>query len=310
MHRITPNIRSTALPLLLVLTVFALLAQFSWSFGQGLNNRNVSVDTEVNITGSPPVVQSVVVGGSTNVTLTAGFITYLTCNATVRDWNGWADPQVMNATLFHSSSTENAADNNNTHYTNASCAKTDNDGNYLVNYTCAFPVNYYALNGSWNCTVHVNDTFGLNGAGSGKGNISSLYALNVTVLIDYGNLSAGEYSNNQTANITNLGNVPINISVLGYGGNNIADITKNLSFFCDQGNLSVGLQHFSTNPADNYAAKQVLSNTSRRVTGLTINKTTNASYSYNTTYWELYIDPVQVAFGRCNGTVVFQAETV
>ncbi|HIH23496.1 TPA: hypothetical protein HA251_00525 [Candidatus Woesearchaeota archaeon] len=299
----TITIGRAFLPILLVLIAVALIAQMGAGFSQGANNRNVSVDTTVNITGSAPYV--VRVYQQSPVTLNAGSLTILTCNATVRDYNGFADINSVNATFFHSSSSENAADDNNTHYTNASCVviSGQQDG-FFSNYTCSFPVVYYALNGTWNCTVRANDSINLTAMTTNTTTINALYALNVTVLIDYGNVTAGDYSENQTADVVNLGNVPMNISVLGYG----QTINDNLSFVCDQGNLSVDTQRFSADPDADYAAKIPLNRTFKAIPGVTVNKTSNGSFSTNTTYWQLYVDPTQQAFGRCNGTIVFQAQ--
>jgi hypothetical protein len=288
--------------LIIVVAFVVLFSQFSYSFSQGQNNRNVTVDTTVNITGSSPVVMAVRMGNP--ITLNAGGVTFVQCNVSIRDYNGFSDLSVLNATLFRSSSSEGAADDNNTHYTNVSCLNLSAEqGGFYQNYTCTFPVQYYALNGTWNCTARINDSINLKGFGTNNTSISPLYALNVTTLIDYGNISSGEYSDNQTATIINLGNTLINVSVLGYGSN----INDNLSFVCDQGNLSLDSQHFSANSADNFGAKQVLNKSFQRINGLTINKTGNSSYSSNNTYWELYVDPVQIAFGRCNGSIIFQA---
>jgi hypothetical protein len=123
-------------------------------------------------------------------------------------------------------------------------------------------------------------------------------------LVDYGSIAAGDRSNNISVNVTNMGDLNINISVLGYARN----FSDNLSFVCDQGNYSIDLEHFSANPAHDYTAKQSLNSTYKAINGLTINKTSNESVSLNTTYWEFYADPLQTAFGNCTGFLVFQAD--
>jgi hypothetical protein len=300
------NSKPRTLLLLLVLGVLAYalgLAGFTAGWNADPNYRNVSIDTKVNITGSAPVITNVTVTGP--VILTPGALTYVVCNVTVRDYNGYNDIRIVNATLFHQTSSEWAGDENNTHYTNSSCNVTSDqqDGSY-ANYSCIFPVNYYALNGTWNCTARVNDSINLRGMRTSAFTVSGIYALNITqTALDFGNLSAGDYSDNITANVTNIGNLNINLSVLGYG----KTMGDNLSFYCDQGNLSVGLLRFAANATADYAGKQMLNSSYKSVYGLTINKTTDANSSLNSTYWELYADPAQVAFGQCNGTIVFQA---
>jgi hypothetical protein len=300
-------VRGKALLLLLVFGVGAYLLGLSFfasGWEAGPNYRNVTVDTTVNITGSAPVIMNITVPAAQ--TLTAGTWTAVSCNVTVRDYNGFADIGTVNATIFHSTSTLFAADNNNTHYTNASCAGISGQENgYFKNYTCTFPVEYYALNGTWNCTAFVNDSINLRNNGSEMLTINGLYALNLSQpLIDYGDLAAGEYSENISVNISNYGNLPINISVLGYG-NAPGD---GLSFDCDQGNLSIDLQRFSANSSANYADKNTLDGTRQQIGNLTIVKAIDAAGSKNETYWQLYVDPFQPAYGICNGTIIFQAE--
>jgi hypothetical protein len=295
--------KAQAVLLVALLIIVALLSDFSSGSGPGPNYRNYSVDTRVNITSSPPVVIAVTVPSP--VTLTAGSLTGVECNFSIRDYNGFADISAVNSTLFSTTVAETSVDNNNTKYTNTSCSVIagQQSGAY-ANYSCQFSLNYYAINGSWTCLGFVNDTAALTARGNASLTVNALYALNVTPLIDYGDMNAGAFSDNETANVTNLGNIAINITVQGYGRN----LSDNLSFVCDQGNLSIGLEHFAANSTANWTVKQNLSSTFAQIAGLTVAKTTNASSSFNTTYWELYIDPAQIAFGQCNGTIIFQAE--
>jgi hypothetical protein len=286
-----------------VMTMIVILSNFSFSSGPGPNNKNFSVDTKINITGSPPTVQRVIL--LSPITLTAGTITNITCNATIRDYNGFADLNTVNATFFFNGTSEFAAENNNTNYFNSSCSVIAGQASgVFANYTCTFPINFYANNGSWSCEVRANDSSGFRGNNSNTTSINALYALNVTPLLDYGNVSAGEIAGNATANITNLGNMNINISVKGYA----RTINDGLAFVCDQGQLTVDVERFSANDTADFAVKQTLTNALQRVSGLTVNRSVNATQVTNVTYWEVYADPAQPAFGNCTGTVIFQAE--
>jgi len=166
-------------------------------------------------------------------------------------------------------------------------------------------VQYFARNGTWNCSALVNDSLSLQSAEWNVTNISALFALNVTpTLIDFGVMNAGTYSPNVTVNVTNLGNANINISVSGYARN----LSDGYSFVCDAGNYTIGLMKFSGNITALYSEKQNLTSSHQQIVGVTVNKTTNSSYSFNETYWQFYAEPTQSAFGNCTGFVVFQAE--
>jgi hypothetical protein len=295
--------RTRLLLALALLMTLGILAQFSLGAGPGPNYRNYTVDTRVNITGSPPYVTAVTLQDP--ITLTPGSLTEVTCNVSIRDYNSFGELDTVNATLFAASSNEYSADDNNTHYTNSSCNPiSGQQSGYFANYSCSFKVNYYAVNGTWNCTARVNDSKSLTGFGTDNTTLYPLYALNVTEMIDYGDMIAGEYSSNKTANITNIGNLPINITVQGYG-NSSGD---GLSFSCEIGNLTVDLQRFAANSTADYNTKQVLSNSYQQIAGLTVPKANDSTVALNTTYWELYVDPAQEASGQCNGTLIFQAE--
>ncbi len=293
---------------LLILLVFLFSVVFlstnAFSFTQGPNNRNVSVDTRLNVTGFIPEV--IKVDAQSPVTLNAGTLTTVFCNATILDYNGFDDIQNVSATIYDDAQvTFDDSLNNNTLYRNESCQPISQDGDY-ANYSCAFRINYYANATDWNCTIVVNDTVGLESNNSNTSTINTLFALNVTNPIDFGKLAMGNLSSNETANVSNLGNVPINVSVEGYGGG----IGDGLSFRCQVNNLTVDLLKFSANSSATYLEKVKLTSGARTpVPQLTVQKPLNNAGTINTTYWQVYLNNTQNVFGVCNGTIIFQADS-
>jgi hypothetical protein len=306
--------RSLKLLLLAGVIAYALGTAFlAYSWSPGPNYRNVTVDTTVNITNALPLVLSVVIeNGETNLTLNAGSTRSIVCNATIQDWDGWADIVNVTATLFYNeTSNTSSSDSNASHYTNASCELAVSGSGFLRNATCGFSaVQYYANNGLWICNVTVTDPYTgwnlsvVNPQHSlfNRTNIDALLALNVTTLIDYGNLAVGDTSQPQQANVTNLGNRNINVSVFGYG--NVSD--DGLAMVCDVGNISIREEKFNLIGGGDVTQYTNLSNTRSNITGLTVGRQFDPNLVINTTYWVLYVPPNP--FGRCNGTVVFQAE--
>ena len=174
-----------------------------------------------------------------------------------------------------------------------------------MDYLCNFSVDYYAANGTWYCNATVIDDYNFTDVGWNTTNISALYALNVTPSIDYGNLAVEDTSVNKTANITNYGNMAINISLYGYGVTSGDGLAMN----CTVGNISVENEKFSISVSDDYAAKTALVGTpgSPVLMGLTSPwRRDDSTPVTNTTYWQLYIQPNP--FGVCNGSIVFSAE--
>ncbi len=303
------------LALLSAFILFAIIASVTHAANLiGSNNRNVTVHTTVNITNSKPEITAVTVFQETNIslrniTLSAGSTRIVTCNATVRDWNGYNDIINVNATLYDMINSNNdAADDNNTHYTNANCTNGGNGVNYTVNYLCTFNVYYYANNGTWNCNTTAMDNATKIGWNANTTVFYPLYALNVTDGIDYGNVAVEDYSATVTANVTNFGNRPINVSVEGYGvtrGDGLAMTC--LAFGAPSGNITVANERFSASNVA-WGSKIPLTSTAQNISGLTVDKqTVPGTLMLNTTYWQLYI-PANPG-GNCTGYVIFQAES-
>lgn len=235
------------------------------------------------------------------INLLAGQTTSVYCNASVTDTQD--DLVSANATFYYYLNASSDPDNNNVHYTNSSCSFT---GTISKEVTCTFDTWYYANNGTWYCNMTIADSeFVSNDYNSTT--INPLYALNIsTTLIDYGDVPLASISSNYTANISNLGNMPINISVYGYGGDSFAT-GENLSFICDQtGNISIGYEKYSVSPLV-YSSKTNLTSVATTIP-LTIPKQTAASSSQNSTYWQIQVAPDNNPDGKCNGSIVFTAE--
>ena len=275
----------------------------------GPNYKNVTVWTHVNITNSKPEVLNVTVYQNSNsslrnITVSAGGFQTVTCNASVRDWNGFNDIIQVNATLTYFLNKSTDVDDNNTHYTNATCTANSSTGTYTGWYLCSFAnVLYYANNGTWGCNVVVMDTYNKTGNLTGNTTFYAVYALNVTDGIDYGNVAVEDFSNDTNANITNFGNMAINVTVQGYG----VTIGDGLAMNCSiNSNITVANEHFSTNPGIPYASKSALSNAAQLITNLTMPKQTLPSTQIiNATYWQLYIPPNPA--GNCTGWIIFTA---
>lgn len=282
----------------------------------GDNHRNITVHTYLNITHSKPDVLNVTVSEAPNVsmnniTLVAGGTKKVLCNATVRSWEGFIDIQKVNATLYHlATSSSNSSDDNNSHYTNVSCAINSSLGPFIGWYECYFDVMYYVNNGTWVCNVSVANSYTVvnsNFTGSGYNTtvFYPLYALNVTDGIDYGGVAVEEYSTpDRSANLTNLGNMNINITVEGYGVTRGDGLAMNCSL---TGNIAVENERFSASSGQAYGAKTPLTSAAGGVMipSLTMPKQINSTLVENSTYWQIYVPPNPA--GNCTGNIIFTA---
>ncbi len=255
----------------------------------------------------PPFINAVsleddLVVPASELDLTAGAQKTLQCNVTVQDPNGYADIDGVNATLYASTSSLGAADNNLDHYTNASCTRSSGSG-IFANYTCNFRVWYYAVNGTWTCSATANDGTSTSTL-TDTSEMNKLYALNISpVELDYGDVAKGETSAERQANVTNYGNAPIGVSVYGYG----AAQGDGLSFDCVSESIALGAERYAASSGP-YDGKTELTS-SFVATGVSVWPTTTGAASKNATYWQVRIPTTGDPSGECTGVIVFQAET-
>jgi len=279
------------------------------------NLSNTTVHT--NVTNTEPVILNVTMWPQ-EVVLTAGTTTNVSCIADVFDYNGIADMYNASAIFYFNASGQTGnLDNNFRYYAdNSSCLSTQ--GASPTNYTveCKVPLQYYANNGSWNCLVTIFDAGGgpdpnikINRSAFANitNNVSALLAIDVPTLLEYGNMTVTQTSGDKQLNITNYGNIPINISVRAYANDSTAP-GQNLSFRCVAGNIPVAYQKYYVRSGVTYNTMTPVSNLSTMISNFTLPQRTNDTNIWddkNSTYWKLQI-PLSI-YGDCNGTLQFAA---
>ncbi|MBW2990759.1 hypothetical protein KY348_03575 [Candidatus Woesearchaeota archaeon] len=280
------------------------------SWGPSGNYENVSVRTTVNVTQAYPEVLNVTCNNDAAIDLSPGSTQTITCLIEIRDYNGGSEINNTNGTFYYYLNESSDPDDNNTHYANSTCTE-NNTNSYYTNWTCAFDLLYYANNGTWIGNFTVIDDYNMTDTGTGNASINTLYALNVTELIDFGNMAVGDtYTSNPppSANVTNFGNMNINVSVYGFGGEDEI-LYAGLAMVCEQRNLTLPNERYSINSTELYADMTSVTGSATHIAGLTVIQQTNDSQQViNATYWRLHVNVTTNPFGECNGTVVFAAE--
>ena len=253
------------------------------------------------------------------ITLVANGTKAVYCIALIRDWNNDSDINTVTADFFNTSTINSALDNNN-HYYNRSC-QINRTASYLgvtdTNYTavanCSFNVVYYANPGPWNCSVWVNDSLNWNASNSKNATVNELLGIELPDTINYGTVNSTYISTERIANVSNAGNVKLNLSLSGYG----KSVGDGLAMNCSLGsigNISVMYEKF------NLTATNIVSTLTQFENGNYTNLTTTVAVkrfdlnyrqndtvneAINSTYWRIYV-PVGVA-GSCTGNIVFGA---
>ena len=297
-----------------VAAIFVFLLAFALSLTLGSYNvdgaTNDTIFAKVNVTNTEPTLYSVVVDPG-SIDLTPGNTTKVNCTGEIYDINGWDDIIIVNATLYDSTYGDGITFDNNYRYVNATCNSSCTSlSTTNASCTCTFNVEYYANNGTWQCNMTAADSGGLvSTRNSTLYNINTVIGIDVPAEIDFGNLSVTETSSQIVANVTNLGNVPINISLRAFGGTNESEIDAgNYSMICAYGNITTGYQRYSINSSVAYSAMDNVTNTSTEVQVFKVPVRTddnNYGNTTNATYWRLQI-PSEIS-GFCNGTIVYTA---
>jgi len=327
-----------------VLTSFALLIfllfiglTFTTNHVIGAANiTNKTIIAVVNVTNSNPNITSISIDDDTpspanEIDLIANGARTVVCNATVFDYNGFGDltnANNTNASLFMQNTGSESADDNNTHYTNSSCgscvqASDSADPSRTAWCDCQFAVQYYANDSNnWVCNFFAKDNGGhqrenlkinlSTNATSSAVTVTKLLALDTPSLLDYGNLSVTDTSPEIVHNVTNVGNIDLNLSLRGYGGiNETAQNAINYTMICDFGNISIGNQKYALGSENEgstvFASMTVLQNQSLNTSLSLPQRVDDDSYGNdrNSTLWRISV-PFGVG-GICNGTIVFGA---
>jgi len=290
---------------------------FKTAFADVLGEPNATVTSELEIGFSAPIVESVNIEFGT-ISLTANSTKLVNCSAIIVDYDNETDLDTVSAVFFDN--TESAygdSDDNNEHYTNISCVINSSYGDInTVAVSCFYEIQYYANPGTWNCTVDVNDSQDFTGSNSNTSQIQTLLGISLPSSIDYGTVDATRASSENRTNVTNVGNVALNLSLEGYalapGDGQAMNCTignlKNISIMYEKYNLT------ESNSLDTANLSAFDVNYSNLTTSAVV-KTFNLDYrkndsdymadAYNTTYWRIYV-PTGVG-GTCRGNIVFGA---
>jgi hypothetical protein len=294
----------------------------------GTGNTTVVVPTSLSVGTVYPEVVVVNVTDNTgvNITLNADSTDIVYCNGVLRDYTNKS--YITNATaefFWKNTSFYGDADDNNTHYTNSTCTINssvvnpsygdDSSGNYTANVTCSFVVQYYANYGNWNCTIYVYDIYNNNGTNSNTGGVNQLLAISLPSSINYGSVNATSVSNENITNVTNVGNVAINLTLNGYGSspgdgtamNCTQGSSRNISIMYEKYNLT-GSTSSVTGLTDFESKYTNLTNaTATKRFSLYYRLNDSANDAINSTYWRIYV-PRGVS-GTCQGNIIFAATT-
>jgi hypothetical protein len=213
----------------------------------GLNTVNVTVtgagfDIAENLTmNSAPNITNVTVDDYytailEEIDLTPANTTLVYCTGIIEEFENFSSISNITAQFYANTSYYNQADDNNYHYTNNTCLKDDAYGNENQTFVnCSFTIEYYSNSGLWLCTINATDSYTASNIASDFISINTLLAIGTNNTINYSLVNANAVSPQVMVEITNYGNVKMNLSLSGFG--NISEDGNSMN--CDGGNISI-----------------------------------------------------------------------
>ncbi|MEM4331082.1 MAG: hypothetical protein QW273_03690, partial [Candidatus Pacearchaeota archaeon] len=249
---------------------------------------------------------------SNEIDLFAGATNFVFCNATIIDFDGEEDFLFNSVKFYHNTSSFFSLDAKRNHYTNESCFidKSFGDENEIF-VSCKFEVFYYASPGEWFCNFSFSDFSLKNFSFWNTTKVNELLAIEVENTLNYGPLIADTISNEKILNITNLGNVEINLSLYGY-----AETPEDgFSFKCTNGatipiyeqkyNLTDSNPSINTKEELNEKYINLTSSIKIKKFELSPRELDDINDAIKPTFWRVYVPPL--ISGTCTGNIVFGA---
>ena len=250
--------------------------------------------TRVSLHDSDGGTIQLVAGSDTNI---------IYCDATVNDTNGYQDIKAAWAVIYNGTATNIGAANKNSVYYNYSCNLTGGSDTILY-INCSFTVQHEAVNGTWTCNITVNDTSGNVNMSNATNTIDSQTGISVFELaINFGDISLGQNTTgsgttlNQTTNITNQGNVMVDIKLNGshYSCSQAGSIPVNYTKF----NVSMGDYDHMDKRLPNDHTQYTESGFDLGVEGIA---TAQDAESFKFEYWTIEVPQSNVA-GICTNQI-------
>ncbi len=268
----------------------------------------------VEVSNEAPVVTSVTTydqdGAPTDGDYSPGaFSNYsINCSAAGTDANSGSDIDTVFAALYHSGkSSNNAADDDDVHYTNSSCEIYDVSGvDFSAN--CSFDIGYWADDGAalgtnhWICNVTAWDG-AFNGSNYANLTIGAQRGFNVSSAIGFGSMDLGETSSSGIiANVGNLGNDGIDVMV------------NSTNMSCSTGEIWVDNIRYNVSD-DAWAVMCTLTEDNPETCdALNVSfdlidcaDSCGAFYTNKDTYWRIAI-PSSGVDGSCSSTITFTSK--
>lgn len=274
-------------------------------------------DTAPNLTiNTPPKFLNLTVEDSltfplNEIDLTPATTTAVTCSGVIEDEEGESSIGLVIAKFYSSSSSYQDLDDNNFHYTNSTCQTNYSYGNSKqAEIICTFQLEYYTNPKSWTCQINATDNYSSSILGSDTTNINTLLALGTASKMGFGEMELEKVSPERTAEVTNYGNVMINLTLNGYGqipadGNAMECGPVDIPIDYMKFNLTASNQSNLTLSQFESIYQNLTSSPTTQKFNLNSRQNDISNEANKSTYWRVYV-PTGIS-ENCMGNIVFAA---
>jgi hypothetical protein len=256
-------------------------------------------------------IEDLMTSPENEIDLTPATTTYLTCSGVVEDPTGPPTISLVHAEFFSSSSSFGSTDDNNNHYTNSTCEVNNSYGTAnqaMVN--CTFDIEYYSQAGLWTCQVNATDSYSTTIIQTDTTQINTLLAIGADSPMEFGIIDATKVSPEKTTQVINYGNVPINLTLNGFGETPL----DGNAMECGAEDIIIGYMKFNLTASN--SSNLTLAESEIIYENLTSSPTTkefNLNFRQDditndasaATYWRVYVP--QGVSQSCSGNIVFGA---
>lgn len=261
------------------------------------NAWNATEVQEFTVQNSIPSFRTVWI--QSNISPGTGAYSWVTCNGSAYDKDDEDDMVQLHGRLYHSSKNYSDDDDARNHYSNSSCTILSK-GNNLKEFMCGFYTSYSIRPGYWYCNLTVMD--GSSGMGwmANMSNVSELWAFNLTPSsLAYQNLSPGNNTEDVEMVLENIGNMPVDLSLYGYGAEAEDELAMNCS---NDKSIPISYQRYSAVAETDYGLMDQLSGTAQEF-DFNLGPMTSIFDGQKRLYWKMG-SPISVTSVNCSGIVM------
>jgi archaellum component FlaF (FlaF/FlaG flagellin family) len=261
--------------------------------------------TPITISNREPIVKNISINENTSINLLAAQNKSVSCTGSLVEYDGYQDISSVSAAFYNTDLgfTSSSSDNRSAHYTNSSCFFSAQPGSEQE-FNCSFSLDYYAVNGTWECEVSVSDNQGSTNILRENIEVNPLTAIGVSLgVLDFDKIQVMGTSGDVSLGIINYGNIDLDLEVFAYA----SEEDDETAFICELGEIPLSNLRYSLFSGIEFdLMNQITGKSSPSFINFNLlRRAWEDPESQKNLYWKLRIPSFREGF--CEGKLVFSA---